>query len=59
MISYSMSDHKSAAYQRLRSAHRGYACGTWAVYASGGVYDGNALWAGTFLPIIVIGGKSK
>ena len=58
MISYSMSDHKSAAYQRLRSAGRGGACNTWNVHTSGGVHDSHALWA-AFLPIIVIGGKSK
>ena len=59
MISYSMSDHNSAQYQRLRSAFRGYACYAWNVYASGYVGYGYALWANTFLPIIVIGGKSK
>lgn len=59
MISYSMSDHKSAANQRLRSANRGNAYDTWRVYASGRVSYSSALWASTFLPIIVIGGKSK
>lgn len=59
MISYSMSDHNSAQYQRLRSANRGNACNTWRVNASGNVNYNNALWASAFLPIIVIGGKSK
>lgn len=52
MISYSMSDHKSAAYQRLRSAYRGIAYSTWIVFTSGGVIGYvSALWANTFLPI--------
>ena len=59
MISYSMSDHNSAQYQRLRSANRGDAYNTWDVYTSGNVSYYNALWAHAFLPIIVIGGKSK
>lgn len=60
MISYSMSDHKTAAYQRLRSASRGGAYGTWYVDASGFVHSGDAAyWARAFDPIIVIGGKSK
>ena len=60
MISYSMSDHNSAQYKRLRSARRGNACYAWSVNAGGLVSSyRHALWALTFLPIIVIGGKSK
>ena len=54
-----MSDHNSAQYQRLRSAYRGTAYATWSVNASGNVGSNRAMWAYTFLPIIVIGGKSK
>lgn len=59
MISYSMSNHSSPTYQRLRSANRDYSCHTWFVNASGLVGGNGALWAFTFLPIIIIGGKSK
>lgn len=59
MISYSMSDHNAATHQRLRSANRGYSYHTWGVYPSGRVDSDNAWWTYAFLPIIVIGGKSK
>lgn len=39
-ITYALENQTSAQYVRLRSAYRGYACFTWSVYASGGVYYG-------------------
>ena len=60
MISYSMSDHNAAATQRLRSANRDSSFYAWGVHTSGYVsYYGLAWLTNTFLPIIVIGGKSK
>lgn len=59
MISYSMSDHDSAQHQRLRSANRDNSCYNWGVFVGGNVRSNSAWWSSTFLPIIVIGGKSK
>lgn len=55
---YAVENHSSAQYVRLRSAYRGDAHSTWAVYSSGNVYGNLASWSGRFSPLVVIG-KSK
>lgn len=54
MISYSVSDHTSPQTLRLRSANRAYACNTWFVYSSGGVYGSYGWYAYTFSPLAVL-----
>lgn len=47
-IRYSVSNHTSAQYVRLRSAYRGYAYYTWGVYSTG--YVGSNIAAGATCP---------
>ena len=55
MITYAVENHTSAQTVRLRSASRGYACGSWNVYASGGVSNGHgASYALRFAPLVVL-----
>ena len=53
-IRYAIENHTSAQSVRLRSAHRGYANGTWRVYSAGYVYDSSAAGAGRSAPACVI-----
>lgn len=51
---FALTSKTSARYVRLRSAYRGHACNAWCVYASGGVSDDGAYWAGAVAPLVVI-----
>ena len=54
LIKYNLANHSSAAYQRLRSAYRGYSHYTWYVSASGLVYNNRAFNALGCAPACVI-----
>lgn len=55
MRTFAVENHTSPQYIRLRSAHRGSACHTWAVSTSGYVYDSYAYWAYRCSPACKIG----
>ena len=55
IITYAVENHASAQNVRLRSAYRGNASNTWAVYSSGNVSYGNsASNAHRFSPLVVL-----
>lgn len=54
LITYSVSNHTSAQFVRLRSACRGYAINAWYVISSGVVYNYNASYASPFSPLVVV-----
>lgn len=54
MISYSVTNHTSTQYVRLRSANRGNAYGTWNIYSGGGVGGYGASYAHVFSPLVCI-----
>jgi len=43
--SYALNAKTSSCYVRLRSAYRGYACITWGIVATGGIYSSSATYA--------------
>lgn len=55
LIKYSLANHSSAVYQRLRSATRGNSASTWSVSTSGYVYShGHAVYALQCAPACII-----
>ena len=54
MITYAVENHASAQYVRLRSAGRGHANNTWAVYSSGYVSVNYASYSHRFAPLVVL-----
>ena len=54
LIKYSLSNHASAQYQRLRSANRGFSYITWYVHTSGIVSSNYAFHALACAPACII-----
>lgn len=54
MISYSVADHTSAQYVRLRSAARSNVVSTWYIYSGGNVDNNDASNAHAFSPLVCI-----